>query len=318
MADQQEERSKFLFNASSVDIPQSEEGKKRTFKGQAYGGGRVDGHWYWGRSGVVFDLEGIEIQTPTPLLGEHFSSSRIGVVKTVNTINGITVEGDFLSNTQAKEFVQDADDGFPFQMSMFIDPGSVEDVSQGQKVTVNGQVFEGPIAIFRNNRIREFTICSTGADRSTSIQAFSAKNQNQNQTEDTDVTELEQTKQALKQAEQDRDAARNELQQFKASKRTEDIEALAADLKTQFSAEDKAIYQNMDDATFAFTAKNMRQFSSKPSDQQQQQKQGLPSYLTQHQAGGDQGQQQFNGGGQDQHRFATGIQKLQEMNKAGK
>lgn len=318
MADQQEERSKFLFNASSVDIPQSEEGKKRTFKGQAYSGGRVDGHWYWGRSGVVFDLEGIEIQTPTPLLGEHFSSSRIGVVKTVNTTNGITVEGNFLSNTQAKEFVQDADDGFPFQMSMFIDPGSVEEVSQGQKVTVNGQVFEGPIAIFRNNRIREFTICSTGADRSTSIQAFSAKNQNQNQTEDTDVTELEQTKQALKQAEQDRDAARNELQQFKASKRTEDIEALAADLKTQFSAEDKAIYQNMDDATFAFTAKNMRQFSSKPSDQQQQQKQGLPSYLTQHQAGGDQDQQQFNGGGQDQHRFATGIQKLQEMNKAGK
>lgn len=315
MADQQEERYKFLFNASSVDIPQSEEGKKRTFKGQAYSGGRVDGHWYWGREGVVFDLEGIEIQTPTPLLGEHFSTSRIGVVKNVNTANGITVEGIFLSNTQAKEFVQDADDGFPFQMSMFIDPGSVEKVSQGQKVVVNGQTFEGPISIFRNNRIREFTICSTGADRKTSIQAFSAKNQNP--TEDTDVTELEQTKQALKQAEQDRDAARKELQEFKASKRTEDIEALAADLKTQFSAEDKAIYQNMDDATFAFTAKNMRQFSSKPSDQQQQQQQkpSLPSYLTQHQAGGDQDQQQFNGGGQEQHRFTAGAQAFAAQNK---
>lgn len=312
MADQQEERYKFLFNASSVDIPQSEEGKKRTFKGQAYSGGRVDGHWYWGRSGVVFDLEGIEIQTPTPLLGEHFSTSRIGVVKNVNTANGITVEGIFLSNTQAKEFVQDADDGFPFQMSMFIDPGSVEEVSQGQKVTVNGQTFEGPIAIFRNNRIREFTICSTGADRNTSIQAFSAKNQNP--TEDTDVTELEQTKQALKQAEQERDAARKELQEFKATKRTEDIEALAADLKTQFSAEDKAIYQNMDDATFAFTAKNMRQFSSKPSDQQQQ-KAPLASYLTQHQAGGQQDQQQFNGGGQEQHRFTAGAQAFAAQNK---
>ena len=186
-------------------------------------------------------------------------------------------------------------------------------------MVVNGQTFEVPISIFRNNRIREFTICSTGADRSTSIQAFSAKNQNQNQTEDTDVTELEQTKQALKQAEQERDEARNELQKFKANKRTEDIEALAADLKTQFSAEDKTIYQNMDDATFAFTAKNMRQFSGKAPDQQQTpQKQPLASYLTQHQAGGDQGQQHFNGGGQDQHRFATGIQKLQEMNKAGK
>lgn len=52
MAEANEERRKFLFNASSVDIPQPEEGKKRTFKGQAYSGGRVDGHWYWGRTRV--------------------------------------------------------------------------------------------------------------------------------------------------------------------------------------------------------------------------------------------------------------------------
>jgi hypothetical protein len=34
-------------------------------------------------------------------------------------------------------------------------------------------------------------------------------------------------------------------------------------LKTQFSAEDKAAYAAMDDASFSFTAKQLRQFSGK-------------------------------------------------------
>ena len=154
MPEMNEERSKLLFNASSMEVLQPEgESKKRKFKGVAYAGGRVDGHWYWGRSGVVFDLDGIEIDKPTALLEEHFSSGRVGVVKQVSTTGKIEVEGDFLSNTKAKEIVQDSDDGFPFQMSMYIDPGSVEEVSNGKSVVVNGQTFEGPITVFRQNRI---------------------------------------------------------------------------------------------------------------------------------------------------------------------
>jgi hypothetical protein len=45
-------------------------------------------------------------------------------------------------------------------------------------------------------------------------------------TEDTDVTELEQAKAALQQAETERDNALNELKQFKADKRNDDISAL--------------------------------------------------------------------------------------------
>jgi hypothetical protein len=60
-----DEQKQDLFSLSAVDIvPQVEGDKKRTFKGTAYSGGRYD-HWYWGRNGVVFDLEGIEIPTPT-------------------------------------------------------------------------------------------------------------------------------------------------------------------------------------------------------------------------------------------------------------
>ena len=298
MPKENEQQDKYLFALSTIDIPKVEEGKRRTFAGIAYTGGRVDGHWYWGRTGVVFDLEGIEIATPTPLLEEHFSANRIGVVKQVSTTAGIEVSGHFLKNPKALEIIQDSDDEFPFQMSMFIDPGSIEEVLQGQTVNVNGQSFTGPIAIFRNNRIREFTICSTGADRNTSIKAFSGK-PNTIQQEDTNVTELEQAKAAQKQAETERDNALSELKQFKATKRTEDIAALQTELNTAFSAEDMKTYSEMDDSMFGFAAKQLRQFSTKPpKNQNQQQNNTVPHHLAHlfsHQAtGGD--QNQFNAG----------------------
>lgn len=298
MPKENEQQDKYLFALSTIDIPKVEEGKRRTFAGIAYTGGRVDGHWYWGRTGVVFDLEGIEIATPTPLLEEHFSTNRIGVVKQVSTTAGIDVSGHFLKNPKALEIIQDSDDEFPFQMSMFIDPGSIEEVLQGQTVTVNGQSFTGPIAVFRNNRIREFTICSTGADRNTSIKAFSGKPKHTQQ-EDTDVTELEQAKAAQKQAETERDNALSELKQFKATKRTEDIAALQTELNTAFSAEDMKTYSEMDDSMFGFAAKQLRQFSTKPpKNQNQQQNNTVPPHLAHlfsHQAtGGD--QNQFNAG----------------------
>ncbi|MDK8754266.1 hypothetical protein [Acinetobacter radioresistens] len=308
MPDPNEERLKYLFNTSAIEVPQAKEGEKRTFKGTAYSGGRVDGHWYWGRTGVVFDLEGIEIDSPTALLEEHFGSNRIGVVKKVDTNGKIDVEGHFLTNERAKEIVQDSDDEFPFQMSMFIDPGSVEEVNTGQTVVVNGQSFTGPIAVFRNNRIREFTICSTGADRNTSIKAFSGKlNSNQPPEEDTDVTEIEKAQQAKQQAEKERDDALEELKQFKAQKRADEIAALETELKTQFSADDKNAYTNMDDSIFAFTAKQLRQFSAggqqPPAGQQQQQTPSVNpalNYLFNHQATGGQGGQAPQGSALDQ------------------
>ena len=321
MPELNEEQSKYLFSLSAVDIvPQVEGDKKRTFKGTAYGGGRVDGHWFWGRNGVVFDLEGIEIPTPTPLLEEHFSTSRVGVVKEVGINQNITVTGDFLRNAKAREVVDDADDGYPFQMSMFIDPGSVEEVGQGVSVVVNGQTFTGPVAVFRNNRIREFTICSTGADRTTSVNAFSAKPGTTNQpTEDTDVTELEKAQAAQKQAEKERDDALADLKKFKADKREEDIKVLETALNKQFSAEEKTSYTNMDDTSFVFMSQQLTQFSagSQPPAGQQQQQQ-IPSHfqhLFTHQATGGQGGQQGQGGDQgsalDQafNKFAASMEQ---------
>ncbi|MCJ0830483.1 hypothetical protein MN869_18895 [Acinetobacter sp. NIPH1876] len=83
-----------------------------------------------------------------------------------------------------------------------------------------------------------------------------------NKQEDTDVTELEQLKADNQKLTTERDNAVTELKQFKESKRSEDIAALETELKTQFSTEDKTAYTAMDDTTFAFASKQLRQFSA--------------------------------------------------------
>lgn len=302
MQNEQIDRSKLLFSVPNISLEAPADGAKRKFKGTAYAGGLVDGHWYWGRQGVVFDLDSIQINTPSPLLEEHGSGTRIGVVTGVSLENGINVSGDFLTNDDAKRIVQDSDDGFPFQMSIFIDPESIEEIASGSTVNVNGQTFTGPITVFRKNRIREFTICTTGADTQTSIKAFSGKKPEQPQQEDTNVTELELAKEAQQQAETERDALKQELQQFKAQKRTDEITQLEKDVGKQFSAEDKTAYTNMDDSTFAFSAKQVRQFSAKPEPVEQ--KTTLPGYLFEHQAKGGAQEQ----GNQGEHKFTAGAQ----------
>lgn len=163
-----------------------------------------------------------------------------------------------------------------------------------------GRHSTGPVAVFRNNRIREFTICSTGADRTTSVNAFSAGAGKVNQQEDTDVTELEKAQAAQKQAETERDAALADLKQFKAAKREDDIKSLETTLNKQFSVEEKKSYTDMDDNSFAFMTQQLKQFSvgNQPPAPAVPPAPGLNpafAHLFTHQANGGQGGQQSQG-----------------------
>ena len=302
-------KDQFCFELGQFAVEQSVEGKKkRTFSGIAYSGEPIVDHWYWDR--IIFDLDSLQIKGRIPALLEHRTSQRAGAINShsISHEKGLEISGDLLSNEFGTQVAQDSDDGFPWQMSVRIEPSKTEEIAADQSVFVNGKNYQGPITVFRGGRIREFTICTTGADRNTSINAFSGKQQTKQ--EDTNVTELEQAKEAQKQAEKQRDDALAELNKFKADQRAENIASLQKELNTTFSAEDLKSYTDMDDAVFAFTARQLRQFSGK----QEPQKQGLPSQLFSHQANGDQGQ-----GGQqgDKHRFTAGIENLKAM-KAGK
>ncbi len=300
--------SAYQFKTNLFDIQKStEEGKKRTFTGVAYSGEVIQSHYYWGD--VIFDLDTIQMKTPLGALIDHDPGRRAGVVRnfTKDNQSGLKVSGDLLSNKNGQEVAQDSDEGYPWEMSVYIVPGSIEEVERGE-VVVNGKTLKGPITVFRNGVIREVSFCALGADDNTSAVAASHTSKQFNKQEDTDVTELEKLKADNQQLTTERDNALTELKQFKETKRTEDIAALETELKVQFSAEDKTAYTAMDDTTFAFAAKQMRQFSAPKSDKPA----GNLSHLFKHQAnGGQQGGVSEN----QEHQFSTGAKAFAAQNK---
>ena len=258
----EEKQNQYCFQLGQLNVDAQEEGKKkRTFSGVAYSGEVITDHWYWKQ--VIFDLDSMQIKGRIPALLEHSSYQRAGAIEShaISYESGLTVSGILMSNEYGTQVATDSDDGFPWQMSVRIEPSSIDEIQAGNTITVNGKLLHGPITVFRGGRIREVSFCALGADENT--MAVAASHNPNNPNEDTDVTELEQAKAALQQAETERDAAQTELKQFKAQKRNDDIAALETELKTQFSVEDKAAYTAMDDSSFSFSAKQLRQFSAK-------------------------------------------------------
>ena len=265
---------------------------------------------------MIFDLDSMQIKGRIPALLEHSSRQRAGAINThtISHQEGLVVHGDLMSNEFGTQVAQDSDDGFPWQMSVRIEPAKTEEVAADQTVIVNGKTLQGPITIFRGGRIREVSFCALGADENTMAVAAS---HNPNQpTEDTDVTELEKAQAAQKQAEKERDDAQEELKKFKADKREGDIKALETSLNKQFSAEEKTSYTNMDDTSFAFMSQQLTQFSAGNQPSAGQQQQQIPSHLNHlftHQATGGQGGQGGNQGGGDKHKFTAGAQAFAEQ-----
>ena len=255
-----DEQNKFCFRLSEIALDQPIENKKRTFSGVAYSGEVITDHWYWKQ--VVFDLDSMQIKGRIPALLEHSSDQRAGAIEShaISYESGLTVSGILLSNEYGAQVATDSDDGFPWQMSVRIEPSSIDEIQAGNTVTVNGKLLHGPITVFRGGRIREVSFCALGADENT--MAVAASHNPNNQREDTSV-DLDQAKARIAELETERDTAQAELKQFKSEQRHKDIGALEAELKTQFSVEDKAAYTAMDDSSFSFTAKQLRQFSAK-------------------------------------------------------
>ena len=312
----EQSKDQFCFELGQFAVEQPVEGKKkRTFTGIAYSGEPIVDHWYWER--IIFDLDTIQIKGRIPALLEHRTSQRAGAINShsVSYEEGLKIEGSLLSNEFGTQVAQDSDDGFPWQMSVRIEPSSTEEIAADQTVSVNGKTYQGPITVFRGGRIREVSFCALGADDNTNAVAASHSPKNFNQPEDTDVTELEKAQAAQKQAEKERDDAQEELKKFKADKREGDIKALETSLNKQFSAEEKTSYTNMDDTSFAFMSQQLTQFSAgnqPPAGKQQQQQ--IPSHfqhLFTHQATGGQGEQGQGGG--EKHKFTAGAQAFAEQ-----
>lgn len=284
---QEKPKDQFCFELGQFAVEQPVEGKKkRTFTGVAYSGEPILDHWYWER--VIFDLDSIQIKGRIPALLEHRSSQRAGAINShsIDYAQGLVISGDLMSNEFGSQVAQDSDDGFPWQMSVRIEPSSTEEIAADQSVAVNGKTYQGPITVFRGGRIREVSFCALGADDNTNAVAAS-HNPTQQPKEDTDV-DLVQAQAKIQELETENSELKTQVQQFSAKAREAEITALTAETKTVFSAEEVTEMKALDDKSFAFSAAQIRKFSANSAPK----KPDLPDYLTKHQAGGD--QNQFN------------------------
>lgn len=276
-----EEANKYCFRVQPLDVAPVTEGKQRTFSGVAYSGEPITDHWYWDR--VIFDLASMQIKGRIPALLDHRSSQRAGAINDyqIDNATGLTVSGVLMSNEFGAQVAQDSDDGFPWQMSVRIEPTSIDEVKTGE-VIVNGKTYQAPITVFRGGRIREVSFCALGADDNTNAVAASHQ-PNTFKPEDTTVTELEQAQAKIAELEAKNSELETQNQQFAKDKREAEIAALATELGSEFSAEDAAEYAQLDDKAFAFTAKQLRAAKAKFAAQEPQ-KPKLPDHLFSHQA----------------------------------
>ncbi len=248
----------FLAGDVQTQIEKTGDKVKRTFSGVAYHGGQIDDHWYWGN--LVFDLDNLDLADgKVPMLVEHDRDQRCGFINSHNIGDaGLSIDGTLLSNEHGTTIANDADEGYPWQMSVSIKPSRVETVESGQ-VTVNGRTFNAPVTIFRQNTIREVSFCALGADRHTNAQVFN-ENQGHNKPKGNNV-DLEQAKAkiteleaSLSQKSASEQAAKDELAQFKQAKRDSDIEALAAKTGQEFSEDKLTTLKTMDENSFSMFA----------------------------------------------------------------
>jgi hypothetical protein len=256
----------------AVEFAPPAENQARQFSVVAYGGGIITDHPAFDR--VAFDCKSTKVATPSFALLEHSSLKRAGVIKASAVANDIRVSGHMLNTDSAKEVLQDADQGAPWQASVRIYPGRIDDVPQGKSVELNGQTLAGPLKVFRNNRVREVSFCALGADDTTSAQFFSIGSP------DSAPRQSPQEASEMDQAEHDRivadlntkltaaTATITELQgKFATQQRATRLAALRSLFQAtgrEFKEDDAAIkpYLEMSEESFAAVDKDLR--ASKP------------------------------------------------------
>ncbi|QNT58174.1 hypothetical protein [Neisseria musculi] len=159
-----------LSSTGAVAVAAAAGGAPRRFSGIANSGQPFAlGEWQ-----AVIDFSGIRLKDKTAFLIDHAGSRRAGVGSLSVTADGLYAEGTLLDNEHGRAVAEESDQGFPWEMSVYVQSGSVEELAAGVKETVNGNEVAGPVLIMRNCVIREVSFTAVGADGNTHATALSA------------------------------------------------------------------------------------------------------------------------------------------------
>lgn len=144
------------------------EAKLKKFAMTAYTGAAVRVGFGWP---VVVDLTGMSVTAQSlPILKDHDAGQIVGHSSSVDiTAQRIKVAGLISGiGDAAQEITALSGNGFPWQASIGAGIDRMEFVDRGQKVTVNGKTFEGPIYVARKTQLNEVSFVAMGADSATS------------------------------------------------------------------------------------------------------------------------------------------------------
>jgi hypothetical protein len=264
--------------AEAVPIRPAEDGKRRrTFSGVAYAGGVVNHPW-WGPVG--FDLSTTQAAAKIPVLILHDRDQRAGFAALDIRDDQILVDdGVLLANPHGKAIAEESDEGFPWQLSVHIEPGRIEEVQPGASAVLNGHDITGPAIIFRDSQIREVSFTPTGVDSDTHAVAASHNGAVPEPRDEEYAMKLEELQAKVAQFEAQVQTLTGQSEEMSAkltaaeARATEAEGKLAAQAKDQrlaavkemFGAlgkdvtdEDAAPYLAMDDATFATVQKHLQ------------------------------------------------------------
>ena len=170
----EENRNQLRLSATAViDVDASAEGTSSgvlpRFRMVAYTGGqmRVAG---W-RHPVIIDLAGLSIPSQArPIRFGHDPLSGVGHTDSIRVEAGQLVATGVVSRDTpaASEVVVSSKNGFPWQASVGTGVDEFEFVKEGQKVTVNGNQYNGPVNVIRRSSLGEISFVDLGADGATS------------------------------------------------------------------------------------------------------------------------------------------------------
>ena len=253
------------FDASTTEFAAAADGLRK-FSGVAYAGGVITGHFYWGR--VAFDLATTRFAERVPILIEHDRSQRAGFGQlSADAATGdLRITGTLLGNAHGQAIATEADAGFPWQLSVHIEPGSIEEIGEGFTTTINGHAVTGPLTVFRNSLIRETSFTPTGADSLTHARVFASGDevsvpviQHEVQTMSEESTqriaalesELAKVKEDFAASIQRAETAEAALAGIQASARVEQIKTLFAAMGREYSDDAAKPYLQIDDTAFA-------------------------------------------------------------------
>lgn len=145
----------------------------RRFSGVAYTGNPITNHPFWGT--VVFDLGLINVPDRMAILMNHEGDEIVGYSdEHAITQDGLVLGGVLSKVTKSGQEVSAlSDEGFPWQMSVRIQPDRIEELTPGATANVNGRSITGPAYIFRESKLVETSFTPTGWDSGTSATALS-------------------------------------------------------------------------------------------------------------------------------------------------